>query len=255
VAGRKVYRLPWRTARQIRADVDTELAFHIDMRVDALVALGNEPAAARAQALTEFGDVDDARRYIGAVDGATEAASRRRDLMGDLRQDLVYALRKMRSAPGFAAAVIAILALGIGATTAIFSVVNGVLLEPLPFPRAERIVRLYQVTDKGTRNSVSQPNYNDWAAGSRSFAALALLWGPGGTFTVTGLPEPVIAHGSAVTRDFFSVFGVQPEIGRLFNAEETTFGGPRTVVVSDGFWRERIGARRRGWGYRPPLEA
>ena len=250
VAGRKLYHLPWRTARQIRADVDTELAFHIDMRVEALVALGTDPVAARAQSLTEFGDVDDARRYIGAVDGATEAANRRRDLMGDLQQDLVYALRKMRSAPGFAAAVIAILALGIGATTAIFSVVNGVLLEPLPFPHADRIVQLFQVTDKGTRNSVSQPNFRDWVAGSRSFAALALLWGPGGVETVTGLPEPVIAHTTAVTRDFFSVFGVQPQIGRLFNAEETTFGGPRAVVVSDGFWRERLGASSAAIGQR-----
>ena len=101
MAGQKFYRLPWRTARQIRADVDDELAFHIDMRVEALVALGSTPAAARAQALTEFGDVDDARRYIGAVDRAIEAASGGGISWAISQHDIVYALRKLRAAPGF----------------------------------------------------------------------------------------------------------------------------------------------------------
>jgi putative ABC transport system permease protein len=236
---RRLFRLPWRTARQIRADVDDELAFHLDMRVADLVAAGMGASEARGQAMREFGDIDDARRYIGNVDRATEAARQWSDLMGDLRQDLVYALRKLRTAPGFAAAVIATFALGIGATTAIFTVVDGVLLKPLPYPRGNRIVQAFQINAQGDRESVSVPNFRDWQAGTRSFSSIAVvgIWPQ----TITGLPQPVIAHTSWVTREFFGVFGVQPEVGRLFTAEETTFGGPRAIIVSDAFWRSQLG--------------
>ena len=237
----KLFRLPWRSRRQIRDDVDTELAFHLDMRADALVAAGYAADSARERALHEFGDLDDARRYIGALDAATEAAQRRSDLMSDLRQDLTYAMRTMRSAPGFAAAVIATLALGIGATTAIFSIVNGVLLEPLAYPHPDRIVRLYQITERGTRNSVSQPNFYDWATRTRSFSAMA-LWGSTSSDAVQTPSGPVVAHVATVTRQFFEVLGVQPETGRLFTSDETRFGGPRAALISDSFWRAQFGA-------------
>ena len=139
---KRLFRLPWRTARQIRDDVDEELRFHLDMRVDGLVALGHSTDAARAQAIQEFGDLDDARRYIGAVDRDIEAAQRRSDIMNDLWHDIGYAARKLRAAPAFSLAAIVTLALGIGANTAIFSVVNGVLLKPLPFPQSDRLVRV-----------------------------------------------------------------------------------------------------------------
>src|SRR5947209_6766881 len=104
---RRILRLPWRSRRTIHDDVDAELAFHLDMRTQALIRLGMTSEDARAAALREFGDLDDARRYISAVDRATETHHRRRELMHDLRQDLTYALRTLRSAPGFASAVIA----------------------------------------------------------------------------------------------------------------------------------------------------
>lgn len=237
---RRVFRLPWRSRRQIRDDVDAELAFHLDMRVAALIAAGHTRDAARARALHEFGDLDDARRYIGAVDTATEAARRRSDIMSDLTQDLSYATRMMRSAPGFAAAVIGTLALGIGATTAIFSIVNGVLLKPLAFPQPDRIVRLFQVTDKGTRTSVSQPNFYDWAARTHSFSAVA-LWGSTSSSAIQVPSGPVVARVATVTRQFFGVLGVQPEVGRLFAPDETQLGGPRAVIISDAFWRAQFG--------------
>jgi predicted permease len=163
--------------------------------------------------------------------------------MTDLRDDFVFATRSLRSSPMFAAMVILTLAIGIGATTAIFSIVDGVLLKPLPFPESDRIVRLYQVSDKRNRNSVSQPNFYDWAQRTRSFSSIALLSGWTGTSTVQTPAGPVMARVTPVTRDFFKVLGVQPEAGRLFVPEEQRFGGARAAVVSDAFWRDQLGAR------------
>ena len=98
---KRVFRFPWRTKSAIKSDVDAELLFHIDARTDELVSHGSEPKAARAQALREFGDVDDARRYITNLDRGTESHARRKDYLGELRQDLTYALRKLKSSPAF----------------------------------------------------------------------------------------------------------------------------------------------------------
>ncbi|MFI5233626.1 MAG: permease prefix domain 1-containing protein, partial [Gemmatimonadales bacterium] len=96
---RRLFKFPWRTARDIRTDVDDELRFHIEERTSALVASGLTPDDARTQALREFGDVDDARRYINQLDRGTESAARRKDYLGELRLDFTYALRKLRSSP------------------------------------------------------------------------------------------------------------------------------------------------------------
>jgi len=101
---KKFFRLPWRSARQIRADVDEELRFHLETRIDALVALGRTPNDARREALREFGDMEDARRYIRAADQDIEAAQPRSDFMSDLLTDIAYAFRKLRSAPAFTVA-------------------------------------------------------------------------------------------------------------------------------------------------------
>ena len=247
-ARRRLFRLPWRTARQIRDDVDDELRFHLDMRVESLVAAGRSPEDARAAALREFGDVDEARRYLGALDGATEAAAQRRSAMHDLRQDLTYAVRALRAAPGFSIAVVAALALGVGAATGIFSIVNGVLLKPLPFPDPDRIVRLYQVNAKGNRESVSQPNFRDWQARSRAFSAMA-IWGKQSA-TVQTPAGPVMAQFAMVSRDFFSVLDVQPTMGRGFVDDEARFGGRRAALISDAMWHERFGGTPRIIGTR-----
>src|SRR5215218_63940 len=129
--------------------------------------------------------------------------------MDTLLRDLRYVARSFARSPGFFVVTALTLALGIGATTAIFSVVNGVLLQPLPYPQSERVVQLFQIDKDGQRMSVSEPNFADWKAETRSFSYVAITRA-GGTVTVNGLSEPVRARGTSVTRDFFNVFGLRP---------------------------------------------
>lgn len=161
--------------------------------------------------------------------------------METLTRDLRYVTRALLRTPGFFLVTVLTLALGIGATTAIFSVVNGVLLQPLPYPHSERIVQLFQIDKDGKQMSVSVPNFRDWKAETRSFSALALSHPPG-TITVNGLREPARVTASDVSGDFFSVFGLHPVIGRVFAADDLHLGAAPVVVVSDGFWRHYLDA-------------
>ena len=161
--------------------------------------------------------------------------------METLTRDLRYVTRALLRTPGFFFVTVLTLALGIGATTAIFSVVNGVLLQPLAYPRSERIVQLFQVDKDGKRMSVSVPNFRDWKAETRSFSAMAIAHPPG-TITVNGLHEPARVLASDVSGDFFSVFGLRPVIGRAFAPDDLHPGAAPVAVVSDAFWRRYLDA-------------
>ena len=160
--------------------------------------------------------------------------------MDTLLRDLRYVARSFRRSPGFFVVTALTLALGIGATTAIFSVVNGVLLQPLPYPNSDRIVQIFQTNKNGERNSVTEPNFADWKAGTRSFSSLAMHSGSN-TVTVNGLSEPARARATPVSGDFFTVFGVKPELGRPSSTTSFVPAAPSSVIVSHAFWQKYLG--------------
>lgn len=161
--------------------------------------------------------------------------------MDSLLHDLRYAARQLARRPGYAAVALLTLALGLGATTAIFSVVNGVLLSPLAYPRPDRLVMVWErnVAHHVETNTVNPGNFNDWRHRATSFTGLAAASWASLTFT-GGSPE--IVPGRAVTAGFFGVMGTAPELGRVFTADEAAPGGPAVIVLSDGLWRHRFGA-------------
>lgn len=158
--------------------------------------------------------------------------------------DIRFAARMLRQKPGFTIAAVLSLALGIGACTAIFSVVDAVLLRALPYPDSERIVQLRELNEKSAPMPVAEPNYMDVRArAGRSFEALAQYSGGGELATVTGGSEPARAYTYSVSRDFFRVLGVQPFMGRAFLPEETRQGSAAVAIVSYGFWQKLLGAK------------
>ncbi len=164
-------------------------------------------------------------------------------------QDMRFASRWFRRAPGFVLATVLTLALGIGAATAIFSVVRGVLLRPLPYPVPDRLVQVWQVDAAGKRMQFSDPNFDDVRARSRVFSGLAEFAGAT-TVSVAGDIAPTRAAVTNVSRDFFDILGIQPILGRTFAPDEQRENGPPTVVVSWGFWQRVWGGRASALGQR-----
>jgi putative ABC transport system permease protein len=162
-------------------------------------------------------------------------------------RDIRFALRTLSRAPFFSIIAILTLALGIGATTAIFTVVDGVLLRPLPYPEPDRIVRLWALGSKGGQMNFSDPDFEDLRDQTRSFASLARV-GDWGIISVVGTSEPVRAQEAAVSKEFFRTMGVRPLRGRFFAPDEQREGGTPAVVVSAGFWRSSLGGAPIGSG-------
>jgi len=142
--------------------------------------------------------------------------------MTALLQDIRYAVRMLAQSPGFTAIAILTLALGIGANTALFSVVNGVLLNPLPYPQPDRLVALYSRTSTFAQSSISYPNFLDWQRNNRSLAAIAAYRSD--DFNLTGAGEPERVRAEMISADFFSILGVTPLIGRDFTAQDDHAG-------------------------------
>ena len=161
--------------------------------------------------------------------------------------DLRLALRVLRRAPSFAVAVVAILALGIGANTAIFSIVNAVLMRPLPLRDSERLMRVFHTPPQSAFPgiklfAVSPANFYDWQRDARSFERMAIYHGNRFTLTGSSAPESVLA--TSVGDGFFDIVGTGAALGRVFTAEEDTPARGHVVILSDGFWKSHFGASR-----------
>ena len=167
--------------------------------------------------------------------------------MSTFLADLRFAVRVLFRSPGFTAIAVLVLALGIGANTAVFSIINAVLLRPLPYPQSDRLVAVQEGTVNVPRASVSLPNYLDWRAAQRTFTDLAVLrretfnlsYGPLG-----GGAAPERLRGLTVSANYLTVLGVAPALGRNFSEAEDTPGGPAAVLISDALWRRRFASNR-----------
>ena len=197
---------------RLERELDEELRSHLEMQVEENVRRGMSQQEARYAALRSFGGVDQLKEIYRDQRGLP--------MIETLLQDIRYCLRQLRRSPGFATTAVLTLALGIGANTAIFSVVNAVLLRPLAYPDPERIVAVETFWKNLGRSSptVSAPDFNDWRAQSTVFSALAYHSGGRGAVVINGAAE--YANNNIVTPDFFSVFGLSAAAGHLFTAAE-----------------------------------
>lgn len=221
-------------------EVDDELEFHLEMRVRDLIAEGLDPEAARAEAERRLGDVPAMRRRLLHLGRERNRTMHRTEWLAELRQDLAYGFRTLARNPGFTAIALLTLAIGIGATTAIFSAVNAVILRPLAIPDVDQVM-LVSERFEGRPSGVSVGNLVDWQAANRDrpmFTALGTInWR---SFNLGGdQPERVL--GAQVSSELFAVMGVAPLKGRVFSADEDRPGGPSVVVLAHRLWQRRFG--------------
>lgn len=235
---RRALRLPTTSERLLR-ELDDEVRFHVEMRAQKLIERGVPRDDAYVEALRRFGDVNELRDYCQTSEVTHMRRVEWKERAASLLQDLRYARRQFRRAPGFSVIAALTLALGIGAATAIFSVVSGVLLKPLPYADPDRIVQLWGLTSKGSQLHFADPTFDDVAAQNHSFGSLAEYAAFNSTFIANG--EAVPARMAMVTRGFFDVFGLKPVAGRFFVNEEQQLGAQPALVISYAFWQREFG--------------
>jgi predicted permease len=213
-------------------EFDAEIEAHLQLEFERQRELGLSEDEARAAALRAFGNVMQAKERF------YESG---RWLWWDyFWQDVRYGARMLRKSLGFAVIAILTLAIGIGANTALFSVVNGVLLNPLPYAEPDRLVALYTRANQIDKASISYPNFLDWSRQNHSFSSLAAFRGD--TFTLTGIGEPERLDANMVSATFFPLLGVNAIIGRNFEEREDQLGAARVALISEGLWKRKFGA-------------
>jgi predicted permease len=219
------------------ADVADEVRFHIESAVTEYVAGGMTPEAARAEAMRRFGDVEAITSTLHALSHEQERAMEWRDRVDTLRSDLRFALRQLRKAPAFTLVAVLTLALGIGANSAIFSIVYSVLLRPLPYAHSDRLLDLRERHGAGDTDGmvVTFGNYGVWRDRVKSFDAFAAY--SFGGFTLTGSGEPRDIQVLRVTADYWKTLYIPPALGHYFGGADDVPGAPNVIVLSHGFWQ------------------
>src|SRR5580658_5874704 len=210
-------------------ELDEEMGFHRDQVEEAFIAGGMEPEAARYAAMRQFGN-------------ATRMKEKSHEVVGfsfeSVIQDVRYALRQLASNPGFTAVITLTLALSIGANSAIFSVIDGVLLKPLPYPRSEQIVRLFLSGAEYPKFPLNPFDFLDFRARNKSFQSMAAF--TRGDVQLSGVGEPVELAGFGITSGYFRVLGLKPALGREFDWDAEIPSNGLQVILSDRLWRTRF---------------
>jgi putative ABC transport system permease protein len=224
----------WFSRKKWEHEANEELRFHIEQQTAANIADGMAPEEARRQAVLQ----------LGAIEGVKEALreQRRGFWLETLWADLRYGLRMMLRSPGFTLTAILTLALGIGANTAIFSVVYAALLRPLPYPAADQLVIVYEAKPQQDikKTGASYPNFEVWRRENHVFSELA--GSATHDLTLTGQGEPFLVETGVVTPETFSLLGINPLLGRTFVPDDGRKGAPPVVVLNEKLWRDRFGA-------------
>jgi putative ABC transport system permease protein len=218
----------------VEGELDDELRFHFEQQREKYMQSGLTHDEALRRVRLDFGGMDQVKEECREARGV--------GVMETLVQDVRYALRTLRKAPGFTSVAVLTLALGIGANTAIFSVVDGVLLRPLPYRDPARLIALNETTPKVGMVSVSYPDFLDWRAQSRSFSEMAAVYGVG--FNLAGINQPENISGEAVSTNFLSLLGVRPVLGRDFDASEEKAGSAPVVLLSYPLWQAKFAGDR-----------
>ncbi len=219
----------WRR-NKLEEQLENELRFHLDHHTHDLIARGNHPGQARRQARLALGGPEQVKEECRDARGTR--------WLEELWQDFRYAVRTLRRRPGFTAVAVLTLALGIGASTAIFSAVNPILFEALPYPRAGRIMLIWDHGVEGSRAHTTFGTYRELAERSHSFTAIAALkpCQP----TLTGSSDPERLDGQCVSAGYFRVLGVPPALGRDFDSSDDRLNGPKVAILSHRLWQRRF---------------
>jgi len=221
---------------QADRELEGELRDHLERKTEEYIAQGMTQEEAHRRARLDLGGMEQTKEEC--------RDARRVNWIQDLIQDLRYGLRMLRKSPGFSTVAVLTLALGIGANTSIFSVVNAVLLRPLPYPQADRLEQVERRYSFGNEGAVSATKFIFWRDHNHVFSDLAAFDVQAGGFNLIGTGQPEHVTGIRVSKDFFRVLGISPAIGRDFTSEEQRPGGPNVVIISNALWKGRFGEDR-----------
>src|SRR4029078_2267919 len=241
---RRTFRID--SANKSKRDVEREIALHLELRAKEFEAQGMSPEAARAAAREAFGDELEVESEVKELHDRNFKRQRSREWMDELRQDLRVGLGMLRRSPAFAIVAVLTLAVGIGANTAIFSVLRSVLLRPLPYSRPEQLVQIWTdhpALGRAEPELLSPADYIDVRDGNRTFSGMAAYygWGP----DITGVGDPESLRGMQVSGNFFSLLRQSAgAVGRLFSPADDDAAAAPVVVLSHAFWTQRFGSDR-----------
>ncbi len=222
------------SSRRVELDLDQEVHAHLEMLTDENIRAGMPPEEAQRAARIELGGIEQVKEQV--------REERVGNWLHSVLSDYRYGLRQLRKNPGATAVMVFTLALAIGATTAIFSVVYGVLLRPLPYADANRIMAVFEVNSEGRWAHLADPNFDDFRDQNRSFQAIAKY--NDYVVSVSGASQPTRTKVAHVSPDFLKVFGIPPILGRDFTASDAKKGAGPTALVSYGYWRQDLGSPR-----------